>query len=221
MVDPNLPADISDVDKLFATSPVSAGAGEEGALSLPTQPFSTYMKPGGGSPMAAAGKASMISPFDLMQGQPPLAQAPTMDTVTAQVNSAQSTLGDLNSQLNTPNLKLKSSQKYLLRNKLSDANTNLRTVNSKLGAEVPQEPPSEAFTGPLGRFFAYLTDGQNQLESAKNQLQNLKTKGGHITPGDFLLVQVKLNKAQQELEFSSVLLSNAVSDIKQMMQIQL
>jgi hypothetical protein len=42
-----------------------------------------------------------------------------------------------------------------------------------------------------------------------------------MSPGDFLLVQLKLNKAQQLLEFSSVLLSNAVSDIKQFMQIQI
>ncbi len=49
------------------------------------------------------------------------------------------------------------------------------------------------------------------MQSAQQQLQNLKDKGKSINPGDFLLVQVKMNKAQQEIEFTSVLLSNAVS----------
>jgi hypothetical protein len=104
---------------------------------------------------------------------------------------------------------------------MADANDNLRTFNAKLGAQAPEEPDISKFTGPLGRFFAYLTDGQNQMEAAKQQLQNLKSQGSNISPGDFLLVQVKLNKAQQLLEFTSVLLSNAVSDIKQLMQVQL
>lgn len=213
-----LPFDIGETDKIFATTPINAG---EGGSSVPTQAFSSFMKREGATPMEAAGKTSMISPFDLMHGQPPLAQAPTLDTLMAQVNSAQSTMGDINTQLNTPKLKLRPSQKYLIKNKLTDANTHLRAANAKMGAPSLPEPNASSFKGPLGRFFSYLTDGQNQLESAKNQLQSLKDKGEQITPGDFLLVQVKLNKATQELEYTSVLLSNAVSDLKMMMQVQL
>jgi hypothetical protein len=123
--------------------------------------------------------------------------------------------------LNTPNLKLKASTKYVVKNKLTDANMTMRSANQKLGADIPDEPDTAKFQGPLGRFFAYLSDGQAQMESAKQQLQNLKAKGDSISPGDFLLIQVKLNKAQQELEFTSVLLSNAVSDLKMLMQVQL
>ncbi len=217
MADRELPADISAPVRIPSTAPIETG--EERAL--PTQSFSSFMKEGAGSPMASAGKTSMISPFDLMHGQPPLAQAPTMDTLLAQLNNAQSTLGDINTQLNTPNLKLKSSTKYVMKNKLTDANSILRSANAKMGAEVPEEPDPSEFGGPLGKFFSYLSDGQAQLESAKSQLQNLKSKGDSLSPGDFLLIQVKLNKAQQELEFTSVLLSNAVSAIKQMMQVQL
>lgn len=180
------------------------------------------MQPGNAaSPLAASGKSPMISPFALMQGQVPIATVPSMTTLLAQINNVHSTLGDINTQLQTPNLKLRASTKYLVKSKLSEANENLRTFNAKLGAQVPQEPDSSAFAGPLGRFFAYLNDGQAQMEQAKIQLQNLKNKGSQISPGDFLLIQVKLNKAQQLLEFTSVLLSNAVSDIKQLMQVQL
>ena len=67
----------------------------------------------------------------------------------------------------------------------------------------------------------YLADGQQQLASAQRQLQSLKAKGDSLAPADFLLVQVKLNKAQQELDFTSVLLANAVSGFKTLMNVQL
>jgi hypothetical protein len=219
MVDKPIPKDIEDPGRIFETTPIGGGESEKGGLAVPTQQFSAFMKPG--NPMETAGKSPMISPFGLMQGQPPLAQAPTMETLLAQVNNVQSTMGDINSQLNTPNLKLKASTKYLVKSKLTDANDHLRTANVKLGGQMPEEADISKFTGPLGRFFAYLTDGQNQMNSAKQQLQNLKDQGANLSPGDFLLIQVKLNKAQQLLEFTSVLLSNAVSTIKQMMQVQL
>lgn len=214
-----LPKDIESPDRIAPTTAVGEGVAKE--VAVPTQPFSSFMKPT--SPLATAGKTPMVSPFAMMQGNTPLAQAstPTMDTLLAQINNMQSTMGDISTQLNTPNLKLKSSTKYVIKNKLTDANTALRSANQKLGAPIPEEPDPSAFQGPLGRFFAYLSDGQAQMEAAKQQLQNLKAKGDHISPGDFLLIQVKLNKAQQELEFTSVLLSNAVSDLKMLMQVQL
>lgn len=219
MADKKFPSDIASTQQIFAATPVGAESEEGGAV--PTQSFASFMKEGSSNPMESSGKTAMISPFDMMNGQPPLAQAPTLDTLMAQVNNAQSTMGDISSQLNTPKLKLRPSQKYLVKNKLSDAVTHLRSANAKMGGDTPPEPKASSFSGPLGRFFGYLTDGQNQLESAKNQLQSLKDKGDQITPGDFLLVQVKLNKATQELEYTSVLLSNAVSDLKMMMQVQL
>lgn len=219
MVDTTLPGDVEDPGRIFPTQAIGTGGKE--SMAVPTQPFASLMQQGAASPMASAGKSPMISPFALMQGQAPVATTPNFDTLLAQVNNVQSTLGDINTQLNTPNLKLKASTKYLAKSKLADASDNLRTFNAKLGGNVPQEPDASKFSGPLGRFFAYLNDGQAQMEQAKMQLQNLKDKGTNISPGDFLLVQVKLNKAQQLLEFTSVLLSNAVSDIKQLMQVQL
>lgn len=217
MPDKPLPKDLGDVDKIFATTPVS----EKEEVSVPTQAFSSFMRPQEATPMQTAGKASLISPFDLMQGHPVSPQTPTLDNLVAQVNVAQSTMGDISSQLNTPNLKLRLAQKRLLKNKLTDATTELRSVNEKIGAETTPNVDATKFKGPLGKFFAFLNDGVSQLESAKKQLQTLKDKGTNLTPGDFLLVQVKLNKAVQELEYTSVLLSNAVSGLKMMMQVQL
>jgi len=214
---PILPGDSSDVDRIISTRPITPG--EE---KVPVgQPFSSFMQEAKGMPTPESGKISMVSPFDLAHGTPLATSAPTFDTLLNQVNNAQGTLGDLNTHLSTPGLKLKPSTKYLLKNKMADANQNFRVANAKLGAEVPQEPSQSDFKGPLGKFLALVSDGQRQMESAQSQLQNLKDKGTNMQPADFLLVQVKMNKAQQELEYSSLLLSNAVSALKQLMQVQL
>jgi len=73
----------------------------------------------------------------------------------------------------------------------------------------------------LQRFLSLISDGQNQLEAAQEQLASLQKRGESLSPGDMLLVQIKLNKAQQEIEYSSLLLSKAIDDMKMMMNIQL
>jgi hypothetical protein len=216
---PMLPGDASDVDRIIPTKPITPG--EE---KVPVgQPFSSFMQEAQGMPTSAAsGKAPMVSPFDLpAHGTALGTSAPTFDTLLNQVNNAQSTLGDLNTHLTTPGLRLKPSTKYLVKNKLQDANTNFRVTNAKLGAAIPEEPSMSEFKGPLGKFLALVQDGQQQMQSAQSQLQDLKDKGTNMQPADFLLVQVKMNKAQQELEYTSVLLSTAVSALKQLMQVQL
>jgi hypothetical protein len=213
---PILPGDAGDVDRIVSTKPITPG--EE---KVPAQPFASFMQEGKGMPTEVSGKTTMVSPFDLAQGKPLATSAPTLDTLMNQVKNAQSTLGDLSTNVNTPGLKLKPSQKYLLKNKATDANANFRIANAKLGAEIPQEPSASEFKGPLAKFLALFTDGQNQMQSAQKQLEGLKDKGTSMQPADFLMIQIKMNKAQQELEYSSVLLSNAVSSLKQLMQVQL
>ena len=218
MAEQELPADLRTAQKIPSMPPIASGEERD---TMPSQSFASFMKGDNASPMAAAGKTPLISPFELAKGQSPLAQSPTIDSLLAQVTNAHSTINDLRENMSYPNLKLKASQKYLLKNKLTDANTNLRAANAKLGAQVPAEPEHTKFSGPLGKFLAFITDGQTQLQSAQRQLESLKEKGTNMTPGDFLLVQVKMSKASQELEYSSVLLSNAVQGFKTLMQVQL
>lgn len=212
MVD--LPGDIDDVERIFPTSPVGTDA--QGGLPTTAQPFSSFMK--GQAPEATS--SAMPSPFAIMQGGTPIATAPSLDTLMSQIQGMKATAADVQSQLGTANLHLKASTKYLLDNKLSETNSELRGVNAKLGVSASAAEPPQ-LGGPLGKFLGYLTTGQSEMDAAKAQLGAIKAKGDSMSPGDFLLVQLKLNKAQQLLEFSSVLLSTAVSDIKQMMQVQL
>lgn len=129
-------------------------------------------------------------------------------------------LGDMNADLNTKNLKLKQSQRYLLRSKLKNANGYLKAANAKMGVEVPQTAPATG-GGILGKFLDYVSEGQSNLAAAQQQLLNLKGKGDALKPADFLAIQLKLAHAQQEIEYASIMLSKAVDDMKTLMNIQL
>lgn len=168
------------------------------------------------------GRSEGITPFDLAgQGTIGIPTGPSMDTLVGQMNSTSSVLGDLQNQLNTKNLNLKQSQKYLLRHKLTSANQDIRSAADKAGVPVGNPPPTSARQGPVAKFLGLITDGQNQLNKTQEMVQNMKLSGGTLSPAALLTIQVKLARAQQELEYSSVLLSKAVDDIKTMFNIQL
>lgn len=207
-----------DVPRIQTTTPIS-----EGESKLPTEtvrPFSSYMEAGQPNPLLTAGKSPQVSPFDLAHGAVP-APGPTFDTLQQQAKVTQTALGDVANQLNTPKLKLKQSTKYLLKNKLNSANGHIRSASTKLGAPEVEKQEVPAGAGPLQKFLATVTDGQKQLDASQQFLSDLSKKGEEMKPADMLLVQIKLAKAQQEIEYSSMLLSKAVDDLKMMMNIQL
>jgi hypothetical protein len=208
------PDDISRLDPLKRV-------GDEQKMGTPTpmpgKSFEEYMEKAGQPPGA---KPAGVSPFELAQGQTPLATGASFDSLLSQVKSAQGMLGDINNNLNTKNLKLKQSQRYLLRNKLQDANAHLRAANAKMGAEIP-EPPKSTGGGVIGKFLDYVSEGQANLMSANQQLMNLKGKGDTLKPADFLAIQLKLAHAQQEIEYASIMLSKTVDDIRMLFNVQL
>ncbi len=208
-------------DKVTPTSKPEAlvPVGED--QKKPTQSFEEFMKKPTQTSEVSAERKALISPLELPGKQSMPTSGPSYKTLGAQINATQETANDLKNQLQTPNLKLKQSQKYLLQNKLTEANANLRSVNLKLGVENPPEPVKVSGPGPIDKFIAYVSNGQNQLESAYNQVKTLNSSGTELTPGSFLEIQVKLNKAQQQIEYSSVLLSKAVEGMKQIFNIQL
>lgn len=197
------------------TMPAKAVEGEN-PQKQPQEDFSKHMEkapaekaPGGGSPLDLAKQ----------QGHP--TSQPTMATIQSQMNSASGTLGDVQSQLSTKNLKLKQSQKYLLRNKLSEANAHVRTAASKAGVEVGPPPAMNTRQNPIKRYLSYVTDSQDQLAAAQKKIKDLAASGHSLSPGQMLMIQIKLNKAQQAIEYSSVLLSKAVDDIKMLFNVQI
>ncbi len=191
-----------------------------GPTPQPSGSFEAYMEKAGQQP-SAAGKAPGISPFDLAQNPTSLTQGPTFDSLMAQTKSVQGMLGDINTHLQTKNLKLKQSDRASLRSKLTSANSYLRAANVKLGAEVPPAPPPSSTGGIMGKFLGYLSDGQANVAAAQQQMMAMKGKGDALKPADFLAIQIKLAHAQQEIEYASMMLANAVSGLKTLFNIQL
>jgi len=170
------------------------------------------------------GMGATQSPFELAKGgAPQLAAGPNMTTIQQQVLHAQTTVGDLNNMFNTQNLKIKPSAKYLLRNKLSEANQQLHTVNSKVGGQAGEEEESDmpAGSGPFKKFLGYITGSQVALNSTQKKIEELSKSGESLNPAEMLFVQVKLSRAQQLLDYSSILLSKAIEDMKQLFNVQL
>ncbi len=218
MAENDLPSDISKPERLDPTRGIGPNTGEN--EEAPEKPFSTYMKePGPGSNV----EATKPSPFDVAGGSVAPTGQPTLESVNAQMKAASSTLGDLNEQLNTPKLKLKRSQNYLLRNKLGDANQNIRQSVEKLGVQPGKlaELKGRDKQNPVFRFINLVTDSQHQIKQAQTKIHQMTKDGQSVQPGKLLAVQVKLNKATQQLEYASVLLSNAVSSIKMMFNVQI
>lgn len=211
------PDEISSATNIDPTKSIQPGEQEQ---PKPSQSFESYMKEGG--TQAPGTKTEGPSPFDLAaQGKAAVSTGPSHESIMGQINSTSSVLGDLQSQMNNKNLNLRQSQKYLLRNKLTSANQNIRTAAQKTGADTG--PPVSQFNrkNPVNKFLGLLADSQSQLSNAQTKIRELNSSGTSMNPGDLLLIQVKLAKAQQELEYSSVLLSTAVSDIKTLFNIQL
>lgn len=217
MADPTpAPRDITEATK--ATQPIREG--EPQTAKDTVRPFRPYMEGKETNPLIAGGKTPQVSPFDLAHGKVPAA-GPNFNTIQEQAKTAHATLGDITNQLKTPKLKLKQSTKYLLKNKLSSAKGHIKAASDKLGAPEAEEEEVPKGADPLQKFLALVSDGQNQLEQTQQQLSELSAKGEEMKPADMLLIQIKLSKAQQELEYSSLLLGKAVDDLKMMMNIQL
>lgn len=207
-----------DVTRSHTVKPITEGEPKtpQGAV----RPFQPYMEGAEPNPLLTAGKTPQISPFDLAHGRVP-APGPNFNTIQEQAKAAHGTLGDIANQLKTPKLKLKQSTKYLLKNKLNSAKAHINAASEKLGAPKAGEEETPKDAGPLQKFLGIVTNGQNQLEETQQRLGKLSAEGDQLRPGEMLLVQLKLNKAQQELEYSSLLLGKAVDDLKMMMNIQL
>ncbi len=202
-------------DKIFGSKPL------EPAGTTPQAPkdFKGYMdnaqKPGSG--LAAQSTQGPQGPA----GVTPNASAPpSLSAIQASAKAMQDNLGTVAQQLQTKNLKLRRSQSHLLKNKLTEAQSYIRQAASKVGVESPPMTMPSGAT-PIHRFLAYINDGQNQLIQVQQKLQQMSAKGQQLNAAEMLTVTVKMNLAQQEIEYSSTLLGKVIESMKQIMNIQL
>ncbi|HUD01456.1 MAG TPA: hypothetical protein VMR37_03960 [Rhabdochlamydiaceae bacterium] len=210
------------VDRPDRLDPIkSIGDDKQAGGPVPQKPgsFEAYMEKAG-QPNPST-KPGGVSPFDLLQNQTPLTQGPTFDSLLTQTKSVQGLLGDINTSLQTKNLKLKASDRASLRSKMTTANSYLKAANVKMGAQVAETPPASTGGGIMGKFLGYVSEGQANVVAAQKQLMDLKGKGDSLKPADFLAIQLKLAHAQQEVEYASIMLSKVVEDLKTLFNIQL
>ena len=195
------------------------GVESDKPLSQPPSTFESYMQDTGagvrGTPPTATPAQQGMTPLPTSPATPP-----SFNTISTQAKVAQDSLGQVGQQLNTPNLKLKRSQTHLLKNKLQDSNGYIRQAGSKLGVDAPPMK-MPAGSNAIGRFLAYIGDGQDQLLSIQQKLKELTAQGTELRPGDLMFVQIKMSQAQQEIEYSSTLLGNVLSSIKTIFNTQL
>ena len=215
-------ADGSPIDKLQNTDKLdpthSVQPGQSGNTPEAGK-FAEHMQP---DQAQSANPSNQPTPMEAAQNlnKPPGAP-PTMESVQAQMKSASGNLGDIKNHLHTKGLKLKQSDKYLLRNKLSQASQHLRSSAEHLGADSGPAIDYKKSKNPINRFLAMVSDGQHQLSSAATKLKEMNSTGKSVNAAQLLLVQVKLQKAQQELDYSSILLGKAVEMVKTLLNVQI
>lgn len=214
---PNPPSDPTGSPEASRISPDKSI--EKGRPSPPdTSSYQEFKEKAPSAP--TPGTPSELSPMDLAT-KAGISTTPSFQSLLSQASNAQDTLGEIHKNLNTQNLKFKKSQSDLLKTKLTNANDHLSAANQKMGAAVPEETKISPNADPVTRFLGLVTDGQNKLAEAHEQLQNLKAGNQPLSAGDMLLIQIKLSQAQQEIEYSSVLLSKVVDSLKQIINIQM
>ncbi|MBS0585514.1 MAG: hypothetical protein JSR76_04355 [Verrucomicrobia bacterium] len=209
----SLPGKVPDIDKLSATPSINPA---DNKPAPEASKFSSYMK----ETPTAASQPQNISPMQLA-GKQAVSAPPTLSSVQQQMQATSGALGDIKTQLHTKGLKLKQSEKYTLRNQLTDANTYIRGAAERVGVPVGPPPDLASKKNPIAKFLELVNDGQEQMNSAAQTLQNLNSTGQSIDPGALLLIQVKLQKASQELDYTSVILGKAVDMLKTLMNVQI
>ncbi len=181
--------------------------------------FKQYMQTEESSP---ANKGSIPSPMDIANLQKTAASSPpTIESIQAQMATTSGSLGDIKSKLHEKNLKLKASDKYLIRKKLTNASDHISAAAKHVGVDTENfDAKLNRSKNPIARFLSMVSDGQHQMLQAADTIRNLNANGKSINPGQLLLVQIKLQKAQQELNYTSTILGNATSMIKTLFNVQ-
>jgi hypothetical protein len=216
---PDLPGNVTPTSKIEAIPNI--GEEHQGVGDNPQQSFASMMQSKEADVSQMAPKVSNISPFDLAHmGIKPVG-SPNVNTLIEQTDLLHGSFNTVQTQLSHPNLKLKSSQKYLVNSKLNDVNTHLRAANAKLGIPPSEAPQASKGTGAIAQYLGYIADGMSQLDSAKKQIGVLGSQGANVNPSEYLLLQMKFNKAQQELDFTSTVLAKSIEGIKTIMNIQI
>lgn len=126
---------------------------------------------------------------------------------------------NVKTQLSKASTGVKPSYQNVLSNRLSHIDDSLRIALSKAGVEYqPPVAETSTTTSPAGRFINMLTNGQHQLESLTQSLNQLDST--KLNPANLLAIQIKVGYAQQQIELFTSLLNKALESTKTIMNVQ-
>ncbi len=165
----------------------------------------------------------------------------TPENLVANMQLVLGKMGNLGDALQTPGLQLNPRTRRLLDAKLQRSKDHIQYISAKVNVGDEQEEgqkgtkpdPEDAVEGISGKdgksnpiiekFLGYVTDGQSQLESAMSGVSKMKAdkKNPAMMLEHIFGMQVKLYRAQVEIEFSSAVLQKAIDDLKTIMSVQL
>lgn len=141
--------------------------------------------------------------------------------LVAQADQVVQQIETIKSKLKTPELELKPATQTLLQNKLSHIDENLRVALSKAGLEyTPATHLENKTVNPIERFLGFLTNGQQQLASLGNEINQMHLQDKEISPANMLRIQMKVGYITQEIEFFTAVLNKALESTKTIMNVQ-
>lgn len=211
------------------------GMGGDSSLGGAAKGFQNMVK---GSPTPATNKPS---PMNVAQGAQPSMQTGQVNAQNLVTNMQQvlGKMANLQSGLQTPDLKLNARTRRLLDAKLKRTKDNINFIHSKVNVgdedtdqsgnrskrDVVEEvggKKKDANHAAINKFLNYLTDGQSQLEGVMQSVSGLgDEKDPSMMMENIFSMQVKLYRAQVEIEFSTAVLQKAIDDLKTLMSVQL
>lgn len=149
------------------------------------------------------------------------AQKASPQQIAAQAEDIIAQIDEIKSKLDDKNLKIKAPVQTLLKRKLTHIDESLKVALTRAGVEYTPPDQSVDFQKPINRFLRFLTHGQDQLSSLAEHVNSLNdAHGGMLQPADMLLLQIKVNYIQQEIELFTSMLNKALESTKTIMNIQ-
>jgi len=140
--------------------------------------------------------------------------------IVAQANELIAQMEDLKTKLATPNLEIKSSVQTLIKGKLSHIDESLKIALNKAGVEYVSPNAQKNLATPIERFLGFVTEAQAQLEGIGKDVDGMALARGEISPAAMIAIQVKLGYVQNQVEFFTALLNQALQSTKTIMNIQ-
>jgi len=214
---------IEKISKGAKPSPIDLATDTEQRLAPNKDHFDSLMldnSPTTESRRVDSTKNSLMDEVSNVSRRADLIRRASPQELVAQAQEVVKQIDELKAKLNTPNLELKSSVQDLLKNKLSHVDENLKIALSKAGVEYQTPQASTVSKNPIERFLGFLTDGQHKLENLASEVDRMHLNRQEIAPATMLAVQIKVGFVQQELEFFSNLLNQALSSTKTIMNVQ-